>query len=294
MADITGIALDLYVAASSIYDGTADPLYLGVYGTDGGREFRLEMTEGIGTTTEGIVSVQGVQEKVYLGALCHFTPAETPVQIVGSNGGLNDPRTCDLDLDSVQFVYLKKRLRKDVNKDDRLILSQAEVFLCDGTKTREFKQSCPMPFGYEAGGKHWLVGDPVTVNPSDQKCHVTVTLKSIKYSNKSVGKKIRFNTTIGGQQHSGYDGDFDKGETIYPGTTVFSGDLGNCGQNFSLSFESEIREEGSVENNGTTWNSYSAPCPGTYEHPTLVTVKKKNSNKYAHFDLVYCIEATCV
>lgn len=301
MANIKGIGVELFIdipqAAGSDDPDTIDPIYLGVYGKKCGREFSLTYL----TKLPEFAPHQSVMGN--LGTLCHFQANMNPHQIPNSTaGGHLDPAVDKIDLDSVSFVYLKKLVRPNVSADDLLRLSLADVYLCDGVKIRYFTKGTPMIFAHECGLKYWLEESEIC-DPNDdpnngngeKKCRVKVTLKSIEYlsSGAKVGDKIRYNTDISGTKSSGYDGDFDRGETITPNTILYNKIVGKCPGAFTLPLEAEILDQGPVKNRGSKSLTLNGKCPGKYNRTLTVSVKKFGQNKYGKFRHTYSISAVC-
>lgn len=285
---ITGIGLELYVDNWPPSD-TEDALYLGVYGSSGGREFPLDV--------QGYEEFQpGEDVKLNIGGLCHWQANQNPHIVTASTGGAaNDPAIDNIDLDSVEFVYLRKNLGSAQGLDDELKLSRADVWLCDGSKERYFSKSVRMFFGYEYGAKHWLVGRSAGDHPVVKRCHAKVVLSSIQYGGANVGKQITFVSDVKGVQSQGQDWGFKNGSTISPGLVVYDGVLGPCTPNPGLSVTSTIHEGGvGVKNSGTGSTSVSVTCPGTQTFSVTVNVDKKGSKKDAVFVFTYTVTATCV
>jgi hypothetical protein len=122
MSQLTGIAVTLKTA-SDVDAGTDDHLYIGVVGTGGGREFPLASPQ------EDFI--QGEEEKFALGSIWEggFVDGTTKFPDQSEPGGDNDPRLVLLDMDKVNFVYLRKQGGVTHDGDDEYKLQLLRVVL---------------------------------------------------------------------------------------------------------------------------------------------------------------------
>jgi len=287
MGKITGIGIRLFVDTWISAD-TVDALYLGVYGSQGGREFAVNLNDWEEFAPGN--DVMGV-----LGKHCHFTVDMNPKALDGGGvGGDNDPAVNPMDLDSVQFVYVKKMLGTAPSKDDRLRLSWAEVFLCDGSTERMFAKRSRMGFGFEEGGKHWLRESASQSYSPKGPCRVRVTLEELAYSETNVGDGIRYRTIIMRQETIRSHVGFSKGQTIHPDLVVLDQNIGRCGDNFSFPIKSRVEDTGTFYNNGEIVTNVYVNCPSVQFHEHTVLVKTTlGLQKSAKFRFKYKIDAFC-
>lgn len=185
MASIKGIDIELTVG--SIADaGTKDPLYIGIYGKNGGREYAFNFPP---QTTGNTGSI-----RFRFGDGC----------CKRDNDIIISKECCNLKLDSLQlknveYVYIRKHSRQTegpntsgnlTTDDDLLLLKTAVVTLCDDTgDMRRFKKTTDMYYAYECGLTHWL---PETSKPG---CLVTVTYSSVSYTGHDIGNDISYKFT---------------------------------------------------------------------------------------------------
>ena len=165
MGDIR--AITVHLVTSDLRDaGTDDVVYLGFFGTGGGQEFPLIVTHfddyadgsvvdyHLGTDT-WVVSTDGTDKTV---------DRSNP-------GAVNDPAQLPVDLDTVQYVYIRKagdgRLHgqsaagppADEGDDDAWLMESADVYLGDATRFRKFSTQPRKPglwFGNEFGHAVYL------------------------------------------------------------------------------------------------------------------------------------------
>jgi hypothetical protein len=105
--------------------GTDDQLYLGVIGRGGGREFPLATPE-----EDFEVQPPGKPEAFLLGSFWDNPAANQPnpkYPFRSGPGGTNDPARFEVDLDMLDYVYLRKQGDRGV--DDSYALEQVVVYL---------------------------------------------------------------------------------------------------------------------------------------------------------------------
>ncbi|WP_160093670.1 PLAT/LH2 domain-containing protein [Rhodococcus sp. T7] len=132
--------------------GTDDHLYIGIFGTDGGREFPLDSPSDDFEAGSHITYVLGE------------TPASQPDwrrPNFSEPGGRCDPAGLGIDLDSVQQVYIRKQARGfTTSDDDAYQLDLVRVILQAGNESRAFilptTGAKGLWLGNEFGHQAWL------------------------------------------------------------------------------------------------------------------------------------------
>ena len=149
MAIIKGMLVRL---TSSPYNwaGTDDHLYVGVFGTGGGREFPLDV-KGFDDFEEG------TDVKYWLGTVwdgAALTGAKKPWQSQTASGW-NQPSYDKIDMDKVDYIYLRKQ---SVEKnDDAFSLTLVEVILYGDSPTKRiFRHTGEIGMAAEYGQRVWL------------------------------------------------------------------------------------------------------------------------------------------
>jgi hypothetical protein len=122
MAQLTGMAVTL-TTANDDEAGTDDHVYIGVVGTGGGREFPLD--------SEKEDFITGEVEKFALGSIWEggFVDGATKFPNESEPGKDNDPALIPLDVDRVNFVYLRKQGDNTTDGDDAYKLKDLRVVL---------------------------------------------------------------------------------------------------------------------------------------------------------------------
>ncbi|MDX6444662.1 MAG: hypothetical protein QOH71_1736 [Blastocatellia bacterium] len=167
MGNIKGIRIDLRTGTQS-WAATGDKIFLGIHGTAGGREFRLDGSLKLNQANQ--------DHRMVLGVTCCDTPGYQQVQYSTALGD-NDPLLSPLDLASVRYVYVRKETADSTStNDDVLVLNNISVLLCDADGgVRRFAKRGKINFSDEVGLQHWLAEvDPPT-------CQVTIVLKRIRH-----------------------------------------------------------------------------------------------------------------
>jgi hypothetical protein len=131
------------------YAGTDDPLYLGVSGTGGGREFPLDVAWFDDFE-------RGSSVKYHLGTVWDESAkagARVPKEAVG---GWNDPLTAHIELARIDRVYLRKQGRPRAS-DDAYQLDEIEVALYgERPERRVFHCTTAAWLGVEYGFQVWI------------------------------------------------------------------------------------------------------------------------------------------
>jgi hypothetical protein len=160
MPPIKGMLVDL-LTDDETDSGTDDHIYIGFWGTDGGREFPLDV-DHFDDFEPGLV-------RYILGGEPTTTPENVPVQRPAKSkpGEDNDPGRIPIERDSVQFVYLRKAGSTRAGDDDAYKLSLVRVLLygLPDTGFRSFRLQLlgdgvdGLWFGNEFGQMAWLKED---------------------------------------------------------------------------------------------------------------------------------------
>jgi hypothetical protein len=215
---ITGISLTIKVGPAGWSD-SKDTLYLGIFGKDGGREFALDVDN-----YEEFDSPNKIV-KLRIGNGCCPDDSELQVRHSDQYGGSNTPLIYPLDLEDIEYVYLRKiqRMRETPTgnpddqflHDDLLELASVDVLLCDSNGSfRRFQKNHKIFFGSECGVQHWL--EETNKIPG---CRIIVQIDTVHYGGDNIGKKIKYNLKSflngGQQQYVVNEGKhkFKKGET---------------------------------------------------------------------------------
>ncbi|MGV9821776.1 PLAT/LH2 domain-containing protein [Nocardia xishanensis] len=151
MSHIRGMLVELSTHANR-NSGTDDHLYIGVYGTDGGREFPLD--------APGDDFETGTRVTYVLGDVPETLP-EWRRPNFSEPGGPCDPAALHIDLDSVEQVYIRKQAKGFGDSDDDAYqLDTVRVVLRAGDDGRAFILPTPgskgLWFGNEYGHQAWL------------------------------------------------------------------------------------------------------------------------------------------
>ena len=177
MGDIRHITVQLVTSGDKDFGdtGTDDPVYLGFFGSGGGREFPLFVTNFDDYERGSKVDYFLGNEVINLGGNQKQVDRSSP-------GQANDPARLPVDLDSVQFVYLRKQNYgllqpqttagppADEGEDDAWLLETADAFLGDGSNYRHFltrPEKEGLWFGNEFGQKVYMREVPIRLRPND-------------------------------------------------------------------------------------------------------------------------------
>jgi len=298
MPNIIGIKVRA-ATAGGWWSDTNDAVYVGVYGTQGGREFRIDVENFSEFATPNSL------QTFSLGQICCRDGSELSV-LLSTGKSINDPAAIPLDMDSVQFVYLRKEEHHTALSDDWLILDLAEVLLCDDSGSlRRFRQNRQMHFWYESGLQHWL---PEVEPP---KCIVTVTLDSIEH--KDQAKKpagfdwyFNFGASINGQwkplateYHYKPNKKRNPDEWRQPIGSAQSWEIvGCCPQNIDISLRGDAREADwpSKDDFGSGSSAMQVNCTHDGSRTTgqiAFQVEGENKNKKSQITFNYSVTAVC-
>lgn len=155
MATLRGIVVEVKTDENWGFSGTFDNIYLGVYGRGGGGEFRLDVAN--------FNDFQHASKNVFvLGDVWETGATAGGLLPIGSkaadNPGLNYPPSRYIDLDLVDYVYLRKGDTRKGDTDDAYRLQNIDVALYStsgGTKKRAFAAAA-VQLGNESGHQVWL------------------------------------------------------------------------------------------------------------------------------------------
>ena len=147
MADVQGIVVELETG-SETWAGTDDQLFVGVVGTEGGREFNLNVS-GFDDFESGIkVNYVIGQEFAFDASGPEKTPITAPASLIGGSK-INQP--------SVTHVYLRKQGVMDASVDNAWRLASARVWLMNSTDpTLVFTSRGQLTLSIEDGLQVWL------------------------------------------------------------------------------------------------------------------------------------------
>jgi hypothetical protein len=141
----------VYLATSTApRAGTNDPLYLGVSGTAGGREFPLD--SALFDDFERRSRVRYALGEVWEAAA--LAGAKQPKM---SKADWNDPSYFHVGLAGIDRVYLRKRCGRRRSQDDAYGLDELEVTLYGAPEEkRVFRSAGAIWLGVEYGAQVWL------------------------------------------------------------------------------------------------------------------------------------------
>ncbi len=132
--------------------GTDDPLYIGVYGKGGGREFNLDVANYNDFE-------RGDDDRYLLGTVWDGTVIPGTMNPKSSTpGGRNNPAWHRINLDLVDYVYIRKAGSKSTSGDDAFKFDLVEVTLYgQNPESRTFSQSEDLWLANEYGQISYLI-----------------------------------------------------------------------------------------------------------------------------------------
>jgi hypothetical protein len=152
MAPIKGMQVDL-ITHGDADSGTDDEVYIGFFGTGGGREFPLSVTGFEDFET-------GSQVRYVLGGEPAPVPTIAQRPDRSKPGQDNDPGRLEVELASVQYVYIRKAGYHTADDDDAFKVQSVVVILygLPGTGGRTFSLTSRQGvwLGHEHGHTAWL------------------------------------------------------------------------------------------------------------------------------------------
>ena len=124
MPQLTGLGVTLFTALDNSEAETKDNVYIGAFGTGGGREFPFAS------------SLEPGQKKYAFGSIWEggFIDGNTSFPARSKPGEDNDPVLVPLDVDQVNFVYIRKIGQPDGEDDDAYRLRELTVALYGPTQ----------------------------------------------------------------------------------------------------------------------------------------------------------------
>ncbi len=150
MSHIRGIVVRLRTKNQS-NAGTDDHIYIGVVGKGGGREFPLDV-RGFDDFEEGS-DVKYWFGTVWDGSL--LSGARKPYR--SETGNINDPAWFRMELDEIDYVYVKKQGNNTTAGDDAWKMDSIEVSLFGASpQRRTFSTANDLWFANEFGRQVWL------------------------------------------------------------------------------------------------------------------------------------------
>jgi len=260
---IKGIYVEIKVGSVG-YAESKDPIYLGIYGKNGGREFALDVDNYQEFNSPNKVV------KLQIGDYCCNNPGVMQVRHSDPAGGSNTPLNYPLSLNDIGYVYLRKYQRANENhatnqdlNDDLLELAYAKVLICDtGGDIRRFDKEIRMFFGYECGIQHWL--------EEGQKpgCLINIQFDSIHYGGQNIDRFgieysliANIGSLINQEIHEGDPRRFKNGTTKYPSKTKSFFLPGCCGSSIPIKLHAFVKDNDAFEvNNGNTDEEYQIKC----------------------------------
>ncbi|MEE2032533.1 hypothetical protein [Rhodococcus chondri] len=152
MADILGMQVNLQTSLDSDSQ-TDDEIYIGLWGTGGGREFPLSSS-----------TIDDFERGTFITYVLGEAPIPQPPTFVRSDrakpGEANDPAGLQIDLASVQYVYIRKQAYGRKGDDNAYKLRSVVVFMyaTPGTGGRIFTLQPPRELwlANEHGHQAWL------------------------------------------------------------------------------------------------------------------------------------------
>jgi len=136
MASLVGILVQLDISGAA-GSGTDDPIYLGVMGPRGGREFPLRRSGKndweAGSKARYIIGTVPIED----------VPPDAAVASRTESGKRNSPDRSDIDAEAIQTVYLRKREGVSSITDDAVSILRGEaiIYAAGGTKQRWYLDS---------------------------------------------------------------------------------------------------------------------------------------------------------
>lgn len=145
----------LKTASIRKWAGTDDPIYIGVVGKGGGREFALDV-EGFNDFEKG-TDVKYWFGTVWDGDALGGAKKPYHSEADADTRRWNKPSHDDIELDQVDYVYLRKAAFFKDRLDDRYLLSEVEVTLyASSPSKRTFKSTGTFALANEFGLQVWL------------------------------------------------------------------------------------------------------------------------------------------
>ena len=132
--------------------GTDDHLWIGVFGKGGGREFCLDVRHFDDFEPDAYV-------KYWFGNVwdgAELSGARKPWQSQATENW-NNPSVDDVDLDAVEYVYLRKSGTRRSDRDDAYVMDDVTVILYGTSpQKRVFQRTKDIRLSNESGLQVWL------------------------------------------------------------------------------------------------------------------------------------------
>jgi len=146
---LRGIVVRLKTGGAK-YAGTDDPLFLGVAGAAGGREFPLDVRWFDDAQ-------RGSDVKYALGDVWEAAARIGAREPRMAEAGWNDPKLAYVGFDGIDRVYLRKHSGRRASDDDAYQLDLIEVALFgDPGRKREFRCTTALWLGVQYGLQVWI------------------------------------------------------------------------------------------------------------------------------------------
>ncbi len=154
MSGVKGLVVRLKTASIRKWAGTDDPIYIGVVGKGGGREFALDV-EGFNDFEKG------TDVKYWFGTVWEgdvLVGAKKPYHsdADADTRRWNMPSHDDIELDLVDYVYLRKASFLKDRQDDRYLLNEVEVTLYASSPSKRTFRRTTIALANEFGLQVWL------------------------------------------------------------------------------------------------------------------------------------------
>ncbi|MGH7233410.1 MAG: hypothetical protein ACREJU_18920 [Nitrospiraceae bacterium] len=147
MADVEGIVVELETSNES-WAGLGDHLYVGVCGTEGGREFNLNVANFDDYEPGSKINYEIGKKFAFDAPGPEKTPITAPNALTGGS---------KVEQPAVTHVYLRKHGRDTSSADDAWKLKSARVWLFNSVDpSRVFTAKGPLTLSIEDGLQVWL------------------------------------------------------------------------------------------------------------------------------------------
>jgi hypothetical protein len=290
----------IYVEATisgGFWSDTKDPIYLGVYGKNGGREFALQV-DG-----ESPFTNDGATVKLILGQACCN---KTGIQVDNSTGlNANSPSLNPMNLNDIEYVYFRKYEGETNSTDDWAEFSKITVLFCDSSENLlRFNKSGRIHFARETGLQHWLS----KIDPP--KCQIKMILNKIVHEDVATNPAgfewdLKWLGIVGGvdaqwailphYDTSGWS-DPDDWEVSPNSSLTFNVD-GCCGVHpVAILCQSIERDWPSAEDIGTSSIGFNVDCsnPGTIQQQVATFINGQSSNRKSKITYYFSIQTSCL
>lgn len=153
MSNLRGVLVRLKTAKGK-WSGTDDHIYVGIFGKGGGRELPLDVHDFDDFE-------EGSQVKYWIGDVWDGTAlsgARNPYESQGP--WWNNPKYDGINLEKVDYVYLRKQGDRSQSGDDLYQLDEVEITIYGSSPIkRTFARYIDIKFGNEYGNTVWIPED---------------------------------------------------------------------------------------------------------------------------------------